>query len=614
MKNTIHKESISDELKPFAASLRILIKEYEKIVIDISRSLPLTESQIDKNLLQSRDLLEYIFSSENTGENSGVKHEINSFHGQLDEALKALKETEKMDSSIFSDLKSSIDISTTNLEKMKDIINISENLKVFAINSIIYSQKAGSNGKGYQIISGEFIRLSEDIAGGTDKITLLGNKMQNQISTLMNLIEEHEIYAKKHIEQISINSGMLLSKANSSIENFSSVLNDFLHRIEQVKSPTSKIMTELQKQDIIHQQLQHLMDAMDDILTILDHHSLKTGTEDFLPEDENSRQEYLSLYTLLNVLVITAEKQIKRICDELLSMLDVLESLLSGMHASILDIGQDKSLFSKLVVSEDGTEEEASIVNLIFQTPIKMISAIIENVAHSMNQKALIIDNFTEIEGKISTEKDIANDFIPVIESINNLLTLARIEQARYNLNISSNSDKINFSQESSIELSDIVEDITKSHKIVIDHLNKTVSIFNSQRIKHDVMTVNLQKSLDIIKNTESMFVDNFKSVMSLTNELFSELNKYGELFDTLRTLVDDMVGKIDICSKIHQEVELILDKLGGPIGLEECMFKDIITQKIVDKCTVDTERITLSQEFSGIKIEESSGSNITLF
>ncbi len=164
------------------------------------------------------------------------------------------------------------------------------------------------------------------------------------------------------------------------------------------------------------------------------------------------------------------------------------------------------------------------------------------------------------------------------------------------------------------MELADIVNDITDSHKIVVDNLNTTVSTFNYQRDKHNAMADNLKNSLVIIRETESLFVENFNAVMSLTKDLFSDLNQYVELFNSLRTLVDDMFGKIDICSKIHQEVELILKKLGGPIELDECLFKDLITQKIVDKCTVDTERITLSQEFSGIIIEESSGNNITLF
>ncbi|MBI9109479.1 MAG: hypothetical protein JEZ04_22230 [Spirochaetales bacterium] len=610
--NIVKKLSITSQLKPLASSLAILIKEYERIIVEISKSLPTIERQIDDNVMEARELLNFIFSNEspdnNIASSYGVKHEIERFHSQLDIALETLKETEAMDKLIFSDIINSIDISTSTLKKMEEIYNISENLKVFAINSIIYSQKAGTNGKGYQIISGEFIRMSEDIAKGTNNINKLGQEMDSQISTLLNLLKEHEDFTSTHIEAISIDSKMLVNSTNSSVQNFSIILNDLLSRIEKCKDPTAQIMTELQKQDIIQQQLEHLMEAMNDILIIIDKHSFQLGSETEITNNEDARQEYLSLYTLLNFLVVSTEKQIRRISSELIGMIDAMESLFTNMKTSIIDIDQDKDCFSRLVLADKNDKDNASVVNQIFQKPADMIKTVVNSIKFGMDQKKMIIDCFMIIENMILEEKESTQAFIPIIETINNLLVLARIEQARYTLNIS------NFSQSDFPELSKIVENVEQSHALVEHNLQTSINTFDSQKEKHNEMKEKLDNSLVILGKTENIFIENFESVMNITSELFNDINQYVDLFKMLRGLTDDMVAKIDICSDIHDNVDQQLEAFGGPISLEDCLFKDLIIQKIVDKCTVDTERITLNHEFTEFEIEGSSGNSITLF
>ena len=95
------KIEISGQIQSFASSLNNYTKEYESILTDISKKLPAIEKQIDNNVLEARELLNFIFSS-NTSETSyGVKHELNQFHKQLESALKILTESEKIDKGFY---------------------------------------------------------------------------------------------------------------------------------------------------------------------------------------------------------------------------------------------------------------------------------------------------------------------------------------------------------------------------------------------------------------------------------------------------------------------------------------------------------------------------------
>ena len=120
----------TDKLNSFISSLGEYTEEYEGILTDISQKLPAIENQIDDNVLEAKELLNFIYSSESEQTNSGVKHELDQFYNQLNEALETLKELKNMDNTIFSELKSTTEISNNAIARIKEIYNISEDLKV----------------------------------------------------------------------------------------------------------------------------------------------------------------------------------------------------------------------------------------------------------------------------------------------------------------------------------------------------------------------------------------------------------------------------------------------------------------------------------------------------
>jgi len=606
----------TEKLNSFISSLGQYTSEYENILTDISKKLPIIENQIDDNVLEAKELLNFIFSNGQKSSDYGIKHELNQFHNQLSNALETLKDTEKVDNIIFAELKSTIDISNKAIARIKEIYNISEDLKVFAINSIVYSQKEGSRGKGYQIISGNFIQLSEEIAKGTVLINGIGKQMDGEIQIFLKEINEHETFIHDHIQEVSRDSQKLVEISSKSVENFSLILNDLLSRINEVKKPTYNIMVELQKQDIIQQQMSHLMDVLDDIIHIIEENEtlLDLNTENEIGEEV--KNNYLNISTLLKFLLLTTEKQMDRLNIDLLSMINNMDREFQNINNSITDVNNDKKLIGQLVLPENGIEDQGSIINLIFQSPKKTISEIINNLSVGQKQKKSIINIFSDINNLVQSEKKITSSFIPIIESINNLLLLARIEQARNNLNISYDVDSENnvFSQSAFSELGNIIEDMENSETLINQNLIKINEAFSIQRGKYFQMEEKLNDSFTILEKTENLFTDNYNSVMAITDTLSNEIIAYSDLFSRLRELHNEIKQKIQICTEIRQNIETKLDILGGPINLNECRFRDTSIQSIVEKLTVEEERTTITEQFSELEIEKSSGSSITLF
>ncbi len=614
-------KSISTQLEPFVSSLQIFINKYQEIMIKISESLPEIERRIEDNILEARELLNFLFAPTGQEQTYGVKNEIIKFRTHLDSILEDLGNMNEMDQQTLSDLKQAIEISNNTAKEMESIFNISENLKVYAINSIVNSRKAGESGRGYQMISSEFIKLSEHIASGTKEISEAGAQVQSEIETFLKAVEELEVYSDTHLADISKSSADIFKKANFSIGNFSSILNDLLDRIESSKEPTYQIMVELQKQDIIHQQLTHLVENINDILVILDNNSSLLDRYGEL-QDESEIAESRSLYTLLIFLIENTEHQISRINSEFSEMVGGLERLFISMHESISDVSNDKNLFSDLVLSEGAGKAELnvhdkkSVINYIFDSPGQMLKDIKGDISSLVSMKKNILILFMDLEKKIELKKNQAEAFLPMIESIKNLLLLSRIEQARYRLHFSiagtGHDDK--FFKQSFSNLAEIIENISITHADVIGKFQHTQETFGMQESHYSKIEENFLDSARTLQQTKDVFLEHFETVMDITNELVSEISGYKSLFKELRTLNDVIESNLEVSSSIVQDVKMRLEGVGGLLPLEECHFKDIIYEKIVQKCTVAQEFETIKDNFTGFEIEEAGTNSITLF
>lgn len=603
-------------MEDFLSSLRKYTGEFSRILTDISRDLPNIESQIDDNVLEARELLNFIFSTDPDMRNVyGIKHELETFHRRLGQALEKLKTSEESDKRIFSDLKSTIEISNNAVQRIEDIYNISEDLKVFAINSIVYSRKEGPRGRGYQIISSRFIALSEQIAKGTTVVNDIGRKMNSHIGRFNGEIEKYEDFNNRHINSVSSDSRKLMEISGKSVENFSLILRDLLNRIEEIKKPTFSIMVQLQNQDIIQQQMDHLSEVLVNVLKISEENRALLESPPGTGGEEKLIHEYRNINTLLIFLLRTTEKQMVRINTDLLTMIDRMELEFDKINRLVSDVDLDRNMISSLVYDNDPEKSKATVIQLIFEAPKNTIETIISNLESGRKKKKEILGLFREIYDLLLSERDITAEFMPVIESINNLLLLARIEQARNNLDISSDLSGSNiFSVAAFSDLESIITDMEDSGIAIMEKLDTVNAAYEKQKLEYQEMERDLTDSSGIIDNTEQLFSDNFNSVMRITEILSREIREYSHLFSNLRKHHREMEGKIRICSDMLESITTGLTPWGGPLNINECTYKDTTIQNILENLTVEDERATIAGEYSELEIEKTTGSSITLF
>ena len=570
-------EDFSKRLKPFTENIKKIINEYDSVFTKIAESLPAIQKEVDDNVLEAWELIRFVFTDDADETSYGVKYELSQFHEQLKNALSFIKKTRDEDKKIFSELTKSMEFAKSAVSRIEEILDISEELKVFAINSIVYSQQAGVDGKGYQAISSEFIKLSEIISKYTEKIIKEGKDTDLLNEELSFLIDEYEKFIHEHIDIISSDSLNLQGKTNESVKNFTIIMNDLLDRINAIKKPTSRIMIELQVQDIVKQQLDHTVETLEDIQTVLGYKSSHNISSNI----SSMSQEYSSLYVLIDQLVLLTEKQLIAVSSDMSSLLERLDEMLSGMISLIKDIDQDKEHFTELVFNGRESDIKSSIIYLLFKTPSDIINEIISNQKVSLQYKSDIVKKLTFIEKKIDSEKVISGSFESVIELLKNLLVLSQIENARYSLNIPVLKDKGHIFT----ELSEITEEIKDSHSMINNILQDSIKVVNDMNESYLKTEKKLVNTLDMLDKTGNLFIDNFKSIIEITTNMNNELEQYFSLFQKLRVLNNDVLNSIGVCREIHSSIELELQKSGSYVKIEEFRFSDETVRNIAKKC-----------------------------
>ncbi len=592
---------IKAQLKECVDFLKRYKTSYERISINISSELPEIEAKIDRNISSSLEL-RHILDTRGDYKKSSLKDELEKFNSELKSVINSLKESKEIDKSIFDDLRNTIDLSIQSVSKIKDIDNISENLKVFAINSIVYAQKAGTKGQGYQFISGQFIKLSEDLAKSTAQIILTGKKLNSYIIQLLESIEIHDYESSEHIDEITDESQSLIKNSNTSIETLLDILENIVNQIKEVKKPTSEIMFQIQRQDIIQQQMEHTFQIMDELSKIINSKSSK-------PEEE------LDILTLLNFLLLTTDMQIKRINSDLLSMIIDIEAPLNRIIETIDNFNKYESDVLKKFSSRT-TSNITEIIDGIFQAPESIISDIIIKLDLNQGQKKELLSIFKNIDDLMKVENNMAKGFLPLMDMIQNLLFLAQVEQARNKLDINLDLESNNsvFSNAVFIEMDNIIEGINKSQTMVQDNLLNIRDSFEKQKKKYDLIKRNLMESTEFLEKTEVIFSDNFQLNVNTTATLFQEVNIYQNKFKELKELHSIMESQADIFSRFKRDVDFHLQKYGGAKNLNDTIFRSTIIQQIIDNLTVDSERTAIIQNFPELEIEKSVGSAVTFF
>ena len=158
--------------------------------------------------------------------------------------------------------------------------------------------------------------------------------------------------------------------------------------------------------------------------------------------------------------------------------------------------------------------------------------------------------------------------------------------------------------------LQSIEKQMTRINRDLLDLVEVIEGKFSD--LNNQIQLIHNDKKAIAVKNIQ--LKKNLQSIMNVTESLSNEMNQYNSFFKRLRLLHDDMKREVVTCSNLKSNVDVRLLTYGGLLSLVECQFSNNVIQKIVDKLSVEEERLALKEEFSELTIEAASEDDVVLF
>lgn len=609
-------DQVVNELVGFSSSINTFIEKSTKLFLSISDIFPVIEKNIENEIIEAQAVIDFFFLNAEGEDTYGIFQKIRAFQAIIHEAVLKIESITKEDKVFFERVNNAIKDVKNVMKNINDIKNVSEELKVYAINSITFANRAGEKGKGYHILAKEYIQISDQLS---KKVMEISNASERVLKTFSNFDAGVNVLHDFYIDSFSNVAKTFTKSANKMEDGFKNlcvILQSLIDRIEQSKDPIKNIMIDMQRQDIIQQQLEHVDESLKETFSIISENRYLIDKHN---SDKLSPQEVILLediYKMIHTICNLNIGQLGRIQKEINVFNTKTAETFRSMKSVLDDIEDDKAVILDFFVG-DNPKGESSTINSLFGEPEKIIDDMFENQERYIIQKEGIIDIAKNLDGQTLSFNKSFDAIVNSTDLINQMQLLTQIEINRNSLDkaVSGTSNSsLTVSENFSIEVPEIVEHFNKSLNQVITYVNDFINEFDQQNPVLKEVLNKLDGAKEILGSSKVIVRDYLTSMLELTDDLTKQVNTSIGLFSDLTVLENDVFEKVDVLDSIIYQIEQDVQKLNNDVDFNNWKINDEIMKTIVEKYTVASERDTALNIFSDLSIEDSESSNITLF
>lgn len=607
-------EIVIDELNDFSSSINLFINNSAELFTNISKIFPEIENNIDNEIIEAQAVIDFFFQNEESSDSFGIFEKIKTFQGIIHRAVDKIDAITAQDNSFFESVSKAIDDVKNVINNMEEIRNVSEELKVYAINSITFANRAGESGKGYHILAKEYIQISDKLSKKVDEVGYSSDRVLSTFGEFDSGIKVlHDFYIESFSE-VAKNFTLSSLKLEEGFKNLCIILQNIIDRVKRSKDPIALIMVDMQRQDIIQQQLLHVDESIKETLETIKYHQKLIDRVSLGNLTQAEKVELEDVYKLIHTICNLNIGQLERIQKDINLFNTKTASIFKKMEDGLKDIDDDKSIILDFFIGKDGKH---STINTLFDKPEMIIQDMFVNQEKYIIQKEGIIDIAQTLDGQTSSFTKSFTSIVSSTELISQMQLLTQIEINRNALDkkvAGTKASSLSVSEDFQMEVPEIIERFNKSLGQVITYVNDFISEYDSQKpLLNDILN-ELSGAKEIIQGSKNIVRDYLGNMLELTDDLKTQVNLSIGLFNDLANLENEVFKKVDVLLSIIKKIEDDVKVLNGDIDFKVWKIKDEDMRRLVDKYTVASERDTAMDIFDDLTIEDSRSSNITLF
>jgi hypothetical protein len=229
--------------------------ESERVYLELGRLFPKLASE----MTLSADNAEHSLSGFNSlvaeGRNGMDTTAMRSFARDSSAYFRGLHDG---DSSFLATVNEGIERLGSLGETIARVRSDSEEMEIISLNAMTVALKSGSEGKAFSVITDELKRLSGRTIALTEEVTARGRALLESFAKLRSSLGELDEFQSGFFSDLDATLSGGYASIESSVVEAGRFFGELLARARTVREPVTRVMQEIQHQDIVRQSLQHV--------------------------------------------------------------------------------------------------------------------------------------------------------------------------------------------------------------------------------------------------------------------------------------------------------------------------------------------------------------------
>ncbi len=277
-------------------------------------------------------------------------------------------------------------------------------LRIFSISTRIESERLGDSGAGFHVISQLIDDLADDVRDKFDAIRNSSGKLTGIITQTMQQIVTLDQKRKAESGNLAGEIDRNISFLSEKYQQAGRELTSLSELSGSISKSMSDIVASLQFHDITRQQLEHILAALQDCVSIAD---TVFASEDYLSDTENHRKAG-EIYHL----ILIQNAQVQNSQDELLRAIDTITSGLTAVQESTISEVRRLKIFAEGAGSRNKENQLNRLTDSFLKIPemlgkVNLITDELKTSVQSVQSVLPLVNElllFSEQIDKISAE------------------------------------------------------------------------------------------------------------------------------------------------------------------------------------------------------------------
>lgn len=589
-----YSDTLRDELiKP----LHQLINDTEKIYLRFGEEFPALQEEMEKSLAKSAS-----FSSENyqeisTGKTEQIEQVIHETSQAIESGIETFSNMSSRDKQLFSELDQGIS-HLGSLEQM--INNIKEDtieMELISLNAMTVALKAGQAGRAFSYITDELQRLSAQTRTLTESISRRGDGLLEIFKEYRQKVGEIREFQDQLSEKFREKLVSSFESFKTGVDNTVSALSSISSRSREIRKPLTKVMEEIQLQDIIRQSIDHVILSLQEFKDI---------------EDDASTEMVLDELSFLELLPDLCTVLLDDIKQNILRSLEIFRTNVKEAEDIIQNAEMEREKFIASVSEKEEVELDRS-----FDQSTQMIAKLIEDLEQSISLKEDLSSRSRFLIKEVFSLEEDFQTFTTIINRFHSIDVASRIEVAKQVV-LQQMTGTVEEMTDLTSKIEDDVTEALTATKEFIQGINKTVMEF-SGRFQQDESFVSTFQT-QIKGHYQSLF--DSRDALSQRIAGFSVFTgKFLSLFETTTQNLSDLEILLSDIDMIKEKLSNVKDEarehkkpILNQLGQNKWEISNNKLRDIIKRFTIFTHKKTAG-ELGGFNVEEGAeAGEITFF